>query len=289
MKIVFLIGISFFLTPLYVPYIFAENDFYQATVKFDSLQYFTKEMLPPNPCYGIENTCTYELPEERKKAIVTVTDIDANKFNESIDRIQIKISSDTDPKGITIAAYETHVNSGIFEGQVVISKVNSAQNKILVSDGDSLYAKYIDYTLPEKLKSNSNEISTSAFVGYSSPPVERVPASNVLMIDQSGTSITAVSIGKQVQVVADVVNGMDREQHFAYLVQIQDENDVVVSLSWLEGTLAPRQFMSPSQSWIPQSIGKHHIQIFVWESVENPDALSPPLSLDVDVTAKNNA
>jgi len=43
--------------------------------------------------------------------------------------------------------------------------------------------------------------------------------------------------GKQMQVVAEVTNGQDRAQPFAYIVQIQNKDGVVVSLSWLTGTL----------------------------------------------------
>lgn len=90
-------------------------------------------------------------------------------------------------------------------------------------------------------------------------------------------------VDKQVMIVADLTNGQDREQDFAYIVQIHDQNDVIVSLSWLTGELFPGQTFSPAQSWIPKESGTYTIQIFVWESVNNPDALSAPLSLTVDV------
>ena len=42
----------------------------------------------------------------------------------------------------------------------------------------------------------------------------------------------SVVIGKQVQIEADLRNAQDIEQDFAYIVQIQDENGITVSLGW---------------------------------------------------------
>lgn len=92
------------------------------------------------------------------------------------------------------------------------------------------------------------------------------------------------NVGKQVQIEADVTNGQDRTQPFAYIVQVQNQDGVVVSLSWLTGTLDAGQSLSPAQSWIPTSSGVYTAQIFVWAGIDNPDALSPPLAMKITVT-----
>jgi len=91
------------------------------------------------------------------------------------------------------------------------------------------------------------------------------------------------TIGKQVQVTTDVTNGQNRAQPFAYIVQIENQDGVVYSLSWITGTLDAGQSLSPSQSWTPTAPGTYTAQIFVWESVGNPDALSPPLAMKIIV------
>ncbi|MGI0065564.1 MAG: hypothetical protein ACREA5_06320 [Nitrosotalea sp.] len=90
-------------------------------------------------------------------------------------------------------------------------------------------------------------------------------------------------VGKQVQVTTDVTNGQNRAQPFAYLVQIENQDGVVYSLSWISGTLDAGQSLNPSQSWTPTASGTYTAQIFVWESVSNPDALSPPLAMKIIV------
>ena len=92
-----------------------------------------------------------------------------------------------------------------------------------------------------------------------------------------------VTVDQQVMIMADLSNGQDRDQKFAYIIQIRDENGVVIALSWITGSLTPGQSFSPALSWTPISAGTYTIQIFVWESVNNPDALSVPLLLSVDV------
>ena len=91
-------------------------------------------------------------------------------------------------------------------------------------------------------------------------------------------------IGKQVQIATDVTNGLDRSQPFAYIVQIQNQDGVVYSLSWITGTLDAGQSLSPSQSWMPTTPGIYTAQIFVWTSVNNPDALSPTLTMKISVS-----
>jgi len=91
-------------------------------------------------------------------------------------------------------------------------------------------------------------------------------------------------VNKQVQITSDVTNNQDRSQPFAYLVQIQNQDGVVVSLSWLSGSLDPGQSLNPSQSWTPTMLGTYNAQIFVWAGINNPDALSSPLTMKITVT-----
>ena len=91
-------------------------------------------------------------------------------------------------------------------------------------------------------------------------------------------------VDEQIMIMTDISNNQDVQQNFAYITQVKNDDYVVISLSWLTGSLSPRQMFSPAQSWIPTESGIYHIQVFVWESIKNPEALSPPLSLTVNVS-----
>lgn len=90
-------------------------------------------------------------------------------------------------------------------------------------------------------------------------------------------------VDEQIMIMTDISNNQEIPQNFAYITQVRNEDGVVISLSWLTGSLSPRQSFSPAQSWTPSESGVYHIQVFVWESIDNPEALSPPLSMTVNV------
>ena len=93
-------------------------------------------------------------------------------------------------------------------------------------------------------------------------------------------------VDEQIMIMADISNNQDVIQDFAYLTQVTNAEGIAISLSWLTGSLSPRQSFSPAQSWTPTESGIFHIKVFVWESIDNPEALSPPLSMTVDVSER---
>lgn len=72
-------------------------------------------------------------------------------------------------------------------------------------------------------------------------------------------------------------------QPFAYLVQIQNDNGITVSLAWISGSLTLGQSFSPTLSWMPTEKGIYTATAFVWESLDNPTPLSPPISTTIKV------
>ncbi len=95
-------------------------------------------------------------------------------------------------------------------------------------------------------------------------------------------------VDEQIMIMAGISNNQDVQQNFAYITQVKNDDDVVISLSWLTGSLSPRQSFSPAQSWIPHESGNYDIQVFVWASINNPEALSPLLSMTVNVREINS-
>ncbi|QLH02964.1 hypothetical protein C5F47_05075 [Nitrosopumilus cobalaminigenes] len=93
-------------------------------------------------------------------------------------------------------------------------------------------------------------------------------------------------VDEQIMIMADISNNQDTQQTFAYITQVRNDDNVVISLSWLTGSLSPRQSFSPTQSWIPTEPGTYQIQVYVWESIDNPSALSPPLSMTINVSER---
>jgi hypothetical protein len=217
--------------------------------------------------------------------VVRIIDPDMNLNPEAVDNFDVDTWSDSDAGGISLTVTETNEATGIFEGTVFFTTTNeSSGHRLRVAEGDTVTSEYEDNTLPDPYTTADElDITATTLIGTIVPPLERAPAANLRTVDAFGNSLDAVSVDQQVQISADLANGQDREQAFAYLVQIQDGNGVTVSLAWITGSLSSGQSFSPALSWIPTNAGTYTATAFVWESVDNPTALSPPVSTTINV------
>ena len=218
-------------------------------------------------------------------SVVTVVDADENTDDDIIDTFTVDVFSDSDNGGFNLTMNETDEDTGVFEGTVFFtSDLATSGTSLRVSEGDTVTAEYTDETLPEPYTTDDDlTIAATTTVGTAFPPLERAPAANARVVDAFGASVAEVSVDQQVQIAADVSNGQSGDQAFAYLVQVQDSDGVTVSLAWITGSLTAGQSMSPALSWTPSDSGSYTATVFVWESVDNPTALSPTVSVDIDV------
>ena len=98
---------------------------------------------------------------------IYVTDDDMNKkeYPNFADKFTITVWSDTSPDGIEIQVIENGVYSGIFKGTVYITDSGeTTKNRLVSNPGDILYAKYVDFTLPD---GSTSEIVSVAVVKIS--------------------------------------------------------------------------------------------------------------------------
>ena len=208
-----------------------------------------------------------------------------DKNPDVIDTKTANVFSDSDSGGISITLHETGEATGVFETTVFFTADDKSTGSLLrVSEGDTVTVEYTDQTLPEPYESaDTLTFAATTTVGTVYPPLERAPASNARVVDAFGSQVSEVSADQQVQIAADVSNGTGKDQSFAYLVQVQDANGVTVSLAWITGALTSGQSMSPALSWTPSASGSYTATVFVWQSVDNPTALSPTVSVNIDV------
>ncbi len=220
------------------------------------------------------------------QGVLQIVDPDMNLNPKAVDKFDTNVWSDSDSGGIKLTMTETGEATGIFQGTVYFTtNFQSSGNRLHVAEGDTVTGEYKDRTLPPPYTpADQLRLTATTFIGTIVPPLERAPATNPRIVDSFGNAITGtVKAGQQIQITADLTNGQDRDQPFAYLVQIQDQNGVTVSLSWITGTLSAGQSLNPAQSWTPSSAGTYTAQIFVWQSIDNPNALSPPLTTTINV------
>jgi hypothetical protein len=217
--------------------------------------------------------------------VARIVDPDMNLNPEAVDNFDVDVWSDSDAGGIDLTVTETNEATGIFEGTVFFTVADeSSGHRLRVAEGDTITAEYEDNTLPDPYTTADElDITATSIIGTIVPPLERAPASGIRVVDAFGNSLAEVQVDQQVQITADLANGQDRDQAFAYLVQVQDSDGVTVSLAWITGSLTAGQSFSPALSWIPSASGTYTATAFVWESVDNPTALSPPVKTTVRV------
>jgi len=217
-----------------------------------------------------------------KTALVRVIDPDLNLNPESLDQIPIQISSNSDVSGIEVAAVETSETSGVFVATVSFTQnLSSSGNRLYAIPGDTIFANYDDYTLPKPYSISDNlAVKTSAIIGSSSSALQSLP---IILSDSMGNQILTVSSNDQIQIVGKILNQQNFKQKFVYLFQVKDENNFVVSVSWIQGEISANQNLDISQSWIPQETGNYTIETYTWNSLTNAAPLSPSLSTSVFV------
>ena len=217
--------------------------------------------------------------------IVRIIDPDMNLNPEAVDNFDVTVFSDSDGGGISLTVTETNAATGIFEGTVFFGVgVDTSGHRLRVVEGDTVTAQYYDNTLPAPFKETERvRVGATTLIGTVVPPLERVPISNLRAVDSFGSTLDTISVDSQIQLAADLTNGQDKSQDFAYLIQIQDGNGVTVSLNWIAGSLTEGQSLSPATSWTPDEAGTYEVTAFAWESIENPTALSPTSTITITV------
>ena len=208
---------------------------------------------------------------------IHVIDPDLNLNPERIDTINIEIFSDSDNAGIEVVAIETSERSGDFITNITLSKDTSSGNRLHAIPGDTIFAKYNDYTLPKPFsKSDHHYVETSAMIDHSIPSINRIQVNPISLSDSFGNPVTSIISETQMQIVGKIENHIDYDQEFIYFIQIKNSDFHVISLSWIQGELSPKQILDISQSWIPEKSDTYFLETYVWNSLNELTPMSPP-------------
>ena len=215
---------------------------------------------------------------------VRVIDSDLNLNPEMIDTVDIEIFSDSDASGLSITAIETSERSGNFISTFSLSQNTSSGNVLYAIPGDTIMAKYDDYTLPKPFsKSDSQSVETSAVVDYYISSINRIHVLPIFLSDGFGNPVTSFLPDIQMQMVGTIENEIIYDQEFIYFFQIKNSKDTIISLSWIQGKLSPNQILEISQSWIAPNSDNYVLETYVWNSLNELIPLSPPSYTSINI------
>tara|TARA_B100000029_G_scaffold399251_1_gene397914 strand:+ start:117 stop:1298 length:1182 start_codon:yes stop_codon:yes gene_type:complete len=214
---------------------------------------------------------------------IKLFDMDMNLNPESVDTVNIDVFSDDDSAGISLQISETTENSGVFEGLVSLTKNDqSSGNRLHVLPDSQIIAKYSDRTLPNPYNSNDyKDIFAEKMAITDKLSTERLNIEEIGIFGQTGESIEELVVEQTGMIFSKIKNIVDFSQSFTYIVQIKDENNDVVSLSWVTGQAIPSQELGMSVAWIPEKPGKYFIERFIWNSIKGAIPLTDMISEEI--------
>ena len=222
-----------------------------------------------------------DVTEESAK--IKLFERDMNLNPESIDTVNIEVFSENDSAGIKLEIAETTEDSGIFEGIITITKDDqSSGNRLYALPDSEIIAKYTDRTLPKPYNTNDDlDILVQEIIISNIPTTERLSMNELEILSQNGELIERLEMGQTGMLFSKVKNAIDFSQEFTYIVQIKNEDNNVISLSWVTGETMPSQELGMSVSWMPQEPGKYSIERFVWNSIQGAIPLTDTISTDI--------
>ena len=220
-------------------------------------------------------------------AIVRVIEPDMNLDPSFPDSFPIHIWSDSDPIGITVTVKETSQSSGIFESKIHLNSLEeSGPQSLCVSDGNTITAEYIDETLPDPYGIDKTlTILATAFIGKDmSSPLQRIKVKNPRILNKDRHQLSSVPKGQKVYITCDLENHSNRNQAFEYIATVRDKNEITIVPPFsLPVTILKDHSDTFSLPWIPDRSGICHINVYIWKSIGNPSALSPPTRFQFEV------
>lgn len=120
---------------------------------------------------------------------------------------------------------------------------------------------------------------------FADHPLERVKVETVKLVDAKGAAVSQFKSGQQVTIASSFRNQQNKEQAYAFIVQITDKDGFVVDLGWQTGKVLTGQTVQPSRSWTVAEPGTYTIKVFMWDKVTNrPVPLSDMTSIVVRAT-----
>ncbi len=221
---------------------------------------------------------------------VMVSDLDANTDPESVDSINVKVTSDSDPVGMTTTLIETGPDTGVFAGTINTSTGVSA-GSITVKTGDNVQVKYTDKfpaDYAQRVKQvvdASKDFTFVVPVGIASGgDVTATTPSNPVVKDFSNQNVNEVTTGKQVVLSTTISNNQGTVRPFAAIVEVRNADGITVYLQWQTGTLTPNGNTNVGLSWTPDAPGSYSVRTFVVNDIANPAALSQIASTTINVS-----
>jgi len=227
---------------------------------------------------------------------LTLTDLDNMRWPfDTKKSYPVHVYSDSDLAGIMMDAYLVPSFKGIVQmnGNYPIKLNLTFDDKsyessapfgfghglLRVSPGDTIYAKYWDYSLPRPYTiSDQKQIVSTAKVNDLvdvTIPLEVITE----ITDSNGKPLHHCIKGENVKIKTNVSNTKDEVVSAYIITQIKDSDNVIQHLSWSTINITPGKTSNIKSEWTMKNDGPHTFQIFVLDNLSNPNPILEPLKI----------
>ncbi|QLH06545.1 hypothetical protein [Nitrosopumilus ureiphilus] len=236
------------------------------------------------PAYAdVESIFSDKLLYQKGETVVfsgTVGDLDVNEpvsiiIRDSENNFVVLETTRSDYEGnfqINLDVDENFTSNGLYSAQLYLNDVATMEFTYFdfSSNGSTIQhsEKEEKILASQHIKSNFKEI---------------IDTDQIQLTDRIGNPLKYASDETPVQISADVINNNEQNQPFTYFVQIQNDSEQVISISWISGMLVSKQKFDVSLSWTPESQGTYKATVFVWDNIKNSTPLSEPKVLSITV------
>ena len=227
---------------------------------------------------------------------LTLTDLDNMRWPfDTKKSYPVHVYSDSDLAGIMMDAYLVPSFKGIVQmnGNYPIKLNLTFDDKsyessapfgfghglLRVSPGDTIYAKYWDYSLPRPYTiSDQKQIVSTAKVNDLVDVAIPLEVSTEIT-DSNSKPLHHCIKGENIKIKTNVLNTKDEVVSAYIITQIKDSNNVIQHLSWSTINITPGKTSDINSEWIMKNNGVHTFEIFVLDNLVDPNSLSKPLMI----------
>jgi len=173
---------------------------------------------------------------------------------------------------------ETGTDTGVFKGSFKMPSqiCNETRTKLISPAGGSIEVSYFDFRdasgQPREIGLTFSKSSTTypnqfKIEAESEPNVN---IKNIQMKDSFGRPILQrPTVGQKINFVTEISNYDQKSQSYSYIMQVKDENNMIVDLRWVDGTVDPTKKKTVEILWEPKISAKYTIEIFVWDGINS--------------------
>jgi len=172
---------------------------------------------------------------------------------------------------------ETGTDTGIFKGSFKMPSqiCNEAGTRLISPAGGSIEASYFDFrdssgqpreiglSFPKSTQSqNQFKIETDSEPNISIEKIQMKDSFNRPILQKP-------IVGQKINFVTEISNNDQKSQSYSYIMQVKDENNTIVDLRWVDGTVDPTKKKTIEILWEPKISTKYTIEIFVWDGINS--------------------